>query len=41
MSKNKKNKTNSTNANTKPQSENCCDEKTTENCEKFQTYYED
>ena len=44
MSKNKKNKSNSTNSNTKPQSENCydnCSDEKTENCEKFQTYYED
>ena len=44
MSKNKKNKSNSTNSNAKPQSENCydnCSDEKTENCEKFQTYYED
>ncbi len=45
MSKNKKkNNTNSTNTNTKPQPDNCCDKacgNKTENCEKFQTYYED
>ena len=45
MSKNNKKKNSSTNYDNKPQSKNCCDnkydDKETESCEKFQTYYED